>query len=97
MTLRTMASIALLCAALSAGCGFGAGDAVFSGVGNSGNHLYANSVNALAQELAKSDVVPAITDDSLKRIFVTLARRAEEGDVDAALVIFRVAASQRED
>jgi hypothetical protein len=95
MTIRNAILALLPAAALMAGCG--AGDAVFSGIGNSGNHLYTNSVKALAEELARSEAVPQITDASLKRIFSTLSRRAEEGDVEAALVIFRVAASQRDD
>jgi hypothetical protein len=75
-------------------CGFG--DDLVSGVGNSGNRFYARPViDDLAEELAANDVVRPVTDEMLRSAFDAIAARADTGDPEAALILFRLAEEQR--
>jgi hypothetical protein len=89
---RCLAWIAALLLAV-AGCG---GETVVSGVGNSGNVIGANVTDRLAHELAEAPAIPAVSDDDLRAAFAAIRARAVEGDAEAALVLLRVAAHQRE-
>jgi hypothetical protein len=89
---RSLAWLAVLPLAL-AGCG---GETVVSGFGNSGNVIGAEVTDQLAKELAQAPAIPAVSDDDLRTAFSAIRERAFQGDADAALVLLRVAAHQRE-
>jgi hypothetical protein len=89
---RPLAALAALALAF-AGCG---GETVVSGVGNSGNVIGAAVTDRLAHELAQAPAIPAVTDDDLRAAFSAIRERAVQGDAEAALVLLRVAAHQRE-
>ena len=79
---------------LSSGCG---GETVISGIGNSGNVVgEGGMLELLADELAELEAVPAVADDELLAAWSAIRARARAGDADAALVVLRVAAHQRE-
>jgi hypothetical protein len=71
---------------------------VISGVGNSANRIYAEPAAAqLADVLTEGDVAPPVGDDVLKAAFDALLAKATAGDIEAALVVFAVAARQRQE
>ncbi len=69
------------------------------GVGNGGNRIFeaGGIAEALAEELAEDAATPEITDELLAEIFQSTVTHARAGDPEAALIVFRVAAEQRED
>jgi len=74
----------------------GLGDTIVTGIGNGGNRFYRSSVvDELAEQLASNEVVEPVTDEMLRQAFGAISGRAEEGDPEAALILFRVAAEQR--
>jgi hypothetical protein len=97
-TLRSAAALAALAAlGLAApGC-TGGGETVFNGIGNGGNIIGTDALERVAQELAEEPAIPAVTDDDLRAAFAAIREHALSGDPDAALVLLRVAARQRED
>jgi len=96
MRMSRFATTLPLLFALTAAAACGIGDDVVTGFGNGGNRFYATSVmDELAQQLAKGAVVPPVTDEMLRTAFDAIAGRAESGDPDAALILFRVAEEQR--
>jgi hypothetical protein len=76
-----------------AGCG---GETVVSGFGNSGNLIGTQVDDRLARELAEAPAIPAVSDDDLRAAFSAIRDRALQGEADAALILVRVAAHQRE-
>jgi hypothetical protein len=89
---RPIARLAALPLALLA-CG---GETVVSGFGNSGNVIGEAVTDRVAQELAQAPAIPAVSDDDLRAAFAGIRERAFQGDTEAALVLLRVAAHQRE-
>ena len=90
---RSTWKAALAAALLALGCG---GDQFVSGLGNGGNHFYTNQLDQVAAVLAKSPAVPQVGDETLRAAFDAIARRAGDGDPEAVMVLFKVAAAQRE-
>ena len=86
-------ALALLAPLAFAGCG---GENVISGFGNSSNIIGADVLERVAKELAGAPAVPAVTDDDLRAAFSAIHTNALAGDPDAALVLLRVAAYQKE-
>jgi hypothetical protein len=69
-----------------------------SGFGNGGNRVYADPTrDELAELLVSTRSAPEVSDDALRRIHEAISRRAEAGELDAALVVLQVAALQRGD
>jgi hypothetical protein len=96
MRMNRLATHLALLAVSAAALACGVGDGLVSGVGNGGNRFYATPVmDELAEQLAGSAVVPPVTDEMLGTAFDAIAGRAESGDPDAALILFRVAEAQR--
>ena len=81
------------------GCGGGgAGQAAVVGFGNIGNRLSGDDISEeLAEALAESEGVPAVSDDTLAAIFGAIVTRARNGDPEAALIVLRTAEAQREE
>lgn len=96
MRTSALATHLLLLAVATAALACGIGDDLVSGVGNGGNRFYASPVmDELPRQLAESAVVPPVTDQMLRTAFDAIADRAESGDPDAALILFRLAEEQR--
>ena len=94
---RTMRALASLGAAVGLGC-TGGGESVISGMGNSGNHIGTAALWAsLAEQLAEHEATPRVGDEDVQRVFAAVRQRALEGDVEAALVVLRLAEEQRDD
>jgi hypothetical protein len=75
----------------------GGGESVISGLGNSGNHIGTAALwQALAEELAEHGATPAVSDEDVRAVFDVIRRHALEGELDAALVLLRLAAEQGE-
>ena len=80
-----------------AGC-TGGGETVVSGFGNSGNHFGEDDVpTRLVRLLARHDGTPEITDEELARVFSVVRQKALDGDLESALVVYRLAERQRRD
>jgi hypothetical protein len=73
------------------GCG---GEIV--GMGNSGNVIGADALDRVAEALAESPAIPAVSDDDLRAAFSAIRENALKGDPDAALVLLLVAEEQRD-
>ena len=84
----------LLLAAL--GC-TGGGETVISGLGNSSNYIGFDVLGRVANELAESPAIPAVSDDDLRAAFSAIREDALAGDPKAALVLLLVAGEQREE
>lgn len=68
-----------------------------SGFGNGGNRVYADPTrDELAELLVSTESAPGLTDEALRGVYEAIRRRAEAGELDAALVVLQVAALQRE-
>jgi hypothetical protein len=69
------------------------------GLGNGGNRLLeaGGTAEALAERLAEHAGTPVISDELLTEIFGSIVTHARGGDPEAALIVFSVAAQQRED
>jgi hypothetical protein len=85
----------LLAVALAAGCA-GGGDTVIGGLGNSGNHIGTAALwGSLAKALAAHEATPQVSDDEVRQIFAAIRGHAMEGQVEAALIVLKVAEEQR--
>jgi hypothetical protein len=83
-----------LLAGAGIGCGFG--DTLVTGLGNGGNNFYARELSdELADHLAQNEAIPTVTDEMLAEAFASIVARAQEGDAEASLILFRVAERQR--
>jgi hypothetical protein len=87
------AAAGLLAAALLA-CG--GGDNSFVGLGNSGNRIFNDDLDELAEQLHGWPGVPQVEDRDLARIYQALVQRAREGEPSAARVVLALAELQRE-
>jgi len=68
-----------------------------SGFGNGGNRVYADPTrDELAELIVSTESAPSLTDEALRSVYEAIRRRAETGELDAALVVLQVAALQRE-
>lgn len=68
-----------------------------SGFGNGGNRVYADPTrDELAELLVSTSSAPSVSDEALRTVYEAIRRRAEAGDLDAALVVLQVGALQRE-
>ena len=85
--------LALLVAIAVFGC---FGENVINGIGNGGNDIGQGVLDRVAHELAGQSAIPAVGDDDLRTAFDAIREHARSGDPDAALVLLRVAAIQRE-
>jgi hypothetical protein len=66
------------------------------GAGNSGNRIYLDPVrDELAAAIAAHAQTAAITDEELAATVEAIRRRAGKGNLQAALVLFRIAEMQR--
>ena len=75
---------------------FGGDDGLIRGVGNSGNRIFADQLtDELADAIASHHGTPTITAEQLSDTFQTIVAHAQEGNLKAALVLFRIAEMQR--
>ena len=75
---------------------FVGGESMIRGMGNGGNTIYTNGLaDEVAELIVRSSAVPLITDDELRSTYLAIRDRAGGGDVNAAMVVFRVAEIQR--
>jgi hypothetical protein len=89
----TLAGTAVVLALFTA-CG---SETMISGIGNSGNRIGATGLlEELAEELARNEQTPQVSDDELAQAFAAIRDRALEGDPTSAFLLLRVAAHQRE-
>jgi hypothetical protein len=91
-SMRRLAPLAAL-ALLLPSCG---ADTLITGIGNRGNTVGFDAVERLANELANAPTTPKIGDDDLRAVFATIREHALAGDPQAAFVLLRVAANQRQ-
>ncbi len=94
-TTRQRLASGVLAVLAGAGCA-GGGDTVVSGIGNSGNLINSPLSEQVAQILVKSDRAPRISDEELRTVFGAIRQRALDGELDAAMVLFRVASLQHD-
>ena len=72
------------------------GGSIIIGAGFSGNRINADTVSdQLAAAIAAHPSTPEITDEWLGETLNAIRDRAREGDLEAALVLFRIADKQR--
>ncbi len=89
--------VVLAALALTTTC-TGGGETVISGLWNSDNYIGGESMlERIAEELGKSEVTPKVSDDDLSRLYGTIRQRALDGDLEAALVLLKLAAEQRKE
>jgi len=75
---------------------FVGGGSLIRGMGNSANRIYTNELpDEVAEAIAAAPAVPRVTDDELRATYLAIRDRATAGDLDAALVVFRIARIQR--
>jgi len=96
MLVNPLGRIAFVLLFAALGC-TGGGETVISGFGNSGNTVGASVFDRVAEELAESPAIPAVSDDDLRAAFSAIRADALEGDPKAALVLLLVAGEQREE
>lgn len=90
MRLTTIALLTIL-----TGCGFiGGGETVISGDDN----LVVSDpvIDRVAAHLAGLEATPEVTDEDLAVMYATIRQGATAGDLDAVLVVLKIAALQRE-
>ncbi len=82
---------------MSARIWIAAAAALAVGCGNvsSTTHVATSPAQRLAEILAEREKTPRVSDEALSRVLAAITERAEAGDVDAALVLFELAARQR--
>ena len=83
-----------LLALVASGCGGGPNS--FVGVGNSGNRIFDNELEELADQLHDWPGVPQVSEQDLGRIYQALVQRAREGNPQAARIVLALAELQRE-
>ena len=73
------------------------GESLIKGIGNSGNHFHFDPIsNKLPALIAESKNAPTITDEQLAETFEAVLARARQGDLEAAIVVFKVAEIQQQ-
>jgi hypothetical protein len=94
-TIRHRLASGVLALMVGAACA-GGGDTVVSGIGNSGNLINSPLSEQVARILVKSNQAPRIGDEELRTVFGAIRQRALDGELEAAMVLFRVASLQHE-
>ena len=92
---RVARSLALTAACALALPACGGGENAIIGVGNSGNRMFIEPLEEVAETLAELEVVDPVSDETIRRIYQAIADRALAGDSKAALVVLQVAERQR--
>lgn len=93
-TLATIAVVGIL--ALGILClPFVGGDSLIRGVANGGRIYFGGISDQLAEAIGASPAVSDVSDDDLQAAFLAVRQRALSGEVEAAMVLFRVAEVQR--
>ena len=92
---RFALALSLVAAFASPGC-TGGGETVISGFGNNDNLIGTDVLGRVADELAESPAIPAVSDDDLRAAYSAIRENALKGDPEAALVLLLVAGEQRE-
>ena len=88
--------MAALIVCMAAGC-TGGGESVISGLGNSDNHIGTAALwGSLADELADYEATPRVSDEDLQLAYAAIRRHALEGELEAVLVLLKLAEEQRE-
>ena len=96
MSILVRSSVVLSLLVMLAGC-TGGGETVVSGFGNSGNFFGGDpEVELMAKALANYPQTPTITDEELGKIFTVIQEQAIKGDPRSAVIIYRLAARQRQ-
>ena len=81
--------------ALLAGCDFiGGGETVVRG--NDNVVVRDALIDRIAAQLASFETTPEVTDDDLQAMFTTIRQRALDGDLEASLVMLKLAGIQRQ-
>ncbi len=83
-----------LLALVASGCGGGKNS--FVGVGNSGNRIFEDELEEVAEDLHAWPGVPQVSEQDLGRIYQALVQRAREGNPQAARIVLVLAELQRE-
>jgi hypothetical protein len=84
----------LLLALLLTGCGnIGGGETIVQG--NDNLMVLDEAIDRVAAALAGFEATPDVTDADLQAIYAKIHEKALEGDLDAVLVLLKVAAIQR--
>jgi hypothetical protein len=96
MRMKWIGRIVLVLLLVALGC-TGGGETVITGLGNSNNLIGFDVLGRVADELAESPAIPAVSDDDLRAAFAAIRADALEGDPKAALVLLLVAGEQREE
>lgn len=66
------------------------------GIGNSANRIVENGLlEEVAAALVRQPSIPPVTDEQLVEVFDAIVARADDGDPEAALIVFLVAEEQR--
>jgi len=77
---------------------FGEGEGLIRGIANSGNNFYIDPVaNKLPGLMAASSSVPPVSDEELAATYAAVRARAQEGDLEAAAILFKLAELQRQE
>ena len=79
---------------VATGCGGGKNS--FVGVGNSGNRIFEDELEQVAEQLHAWPGVPQVREQDLGRIYQALVQRAREGNPHAARIVLVLAELQRE-
>ena len=79
---------------MATGCGGGKNS--FVGVGNSGNRIFEDELEQVAEQLHAWPGVPQVSEQDLGRIYQALVQRAREGNPQAARIVLALAELQRE-
>jgi hypothetical protein len=75
---------------------FVGGGSLIRGMGNGANRIYLGGIgNEVAEAIAASSAVSEVADDDLRAAYLSIRQRALSGEIDAAMVLFRVAEIQR--
>lgn len=90
-----MRFVVVLMAVLLAGCDFiGGGDTIVKGDGN----VVAKDemLDRVARALSQFEATPEVTDEDIQALYRVIREQAMAGELDAALVVLKVAQHQRE-
>lgn len=75
---------------------FVGGGSLIRGMGNGANRIYLGGVGAeLAESIGASPAISKVSDEDLQAAYLAIRQRAMSGEIDAAMVLFRVAEIQR--
>lgn len=76
---------------------FVGGGSLIRGMGNGANRIYLGGIgDEVADAMGTSSAVSEVSDDDLRATYLAIRERALSGEIEAALVLFRVAEIQRD-